>query len=213
MNRIAGTVITALLAVCVSACAQMPPGPPEGNMGQGMGMPMAPNPGGMKNPAPPRQGGDPMVENFFPPELIMQNQKALGLKEDQQTAIRAEMQKTMARFTDLQWQQSAETETMADLVKQERPDEKKILAALDKLLAIEAEIKRLHLGMLIRIKNLLTPDQQAELKKLKSAMAPHPGMGGPQGPGMRPQGGEGPRSQVHPPAPLPREAPQPPPER
>ena len=122
-------------------------------------------PQGGRPDRPPQ--GDQMMENFFNPELIMRNQKALGLKDDQQAAIRKEMQQMMTRFTDLQWQQSTEEEAMAALVKQDHPDEKQVLAQLDKLLNIESEVKRLHMGMLVRIKNILTPEQQAKLRELR----------------------------------------------
>ena len=129
-----------------------------------------PGPGG---PSQQRRGApDLMAENFFPPELIMQNQKALNLTADQQAAIRAEMQKTMAKFTDLQWQQSAEGETLDGLLKQERVDEKAALAQLDKLLAIEGDVKRLHFGTMVRVKNLLTTEQQSQLRELKKQARP-----------------------------------------
>lgn len=198
MNRkTVGVVVALVLVAGTMAWGQQMPGRPmpgqmpSVGMDQGMGQKMM---GGARQ-------GDPMMDNFFPPELIMQNQKMLGLKEDQQADIRKEMQKTMAQFTDLQWRQSAETETMTALLKQDRPDEKQVLAQLDKLLAIEGEIKRLHLGMLIRIKNLLTADQQAKLREIKTPMMRPQGMMGPMAPrvgavgraggaeGMRPQPG------------------------
>lgn len=132
-----------------------------------------PAPGGPGGPGQQRHGApDLMAENFFPPELIMQNQKALNLSTDQQTAIRAEMQKTMAKFTDLQWQQSAESEALEALLKQERVDEKAALAQLDKLLAIENDVKRLHFGAMVRMKNILTTEQQAQLRELKKQNRP-----------------------------------------
>ena len=135
-----------------------------------------PGPGGLGGPGGPgsqhRGAPEMMAENFFPPELIMQNQKALNLTADQQAAIRAEMQKTMAKFTDLQWQQSAEGETLDGLLKQERVDEKAALAQLDKLLAIEGDVKRLHFGTMVRVKNLLTTEQQAQLRELKKQARP-----------------------------------------
>ena len=102
----------------------------------------------------------------------MQNQKAIGLTSDQESAIRTEMQKTMAQFTDLQWQQSAEAETMNALMKQDRVDEKQTLAQLEKLLAIENNVKRLHMAMLIKVKNILTPEQQTKLRELKKSSRP-----------------------------------------
>ena len=102
----------------------------------------------------------------------MQNQKALNLTTEQQTAIREEMQKTMAKFTDLQWQQSAESEALDGLLKQERVDEKLAVAQLDKLLAIESEVKRLHFGTMVRMKNILTTDQKTQLRELKKQSRP-----------------------------------------
>jgi Spy/CpxP family protein refolding chaperone len=107
-----------------------------------------------------------MAENFFPAELVMRNQQAIGLREDQQEAIRAEMQKSMARFTDLKWQQSALVETLDALAGKQPVDEKAMLAQFDKLLSLESETKRLHLATLIRVKNILSPEQQAKLREL-----------------------------------------------
>jgi Spy/CpxP family protein refolding chaperone len=119
-----------------------------------------------------------LQKSFFAPELVMQHQNAIGLTAEQTTAIRAEMQKMITRFTDLQWQQSAETEAMAALVKQERPDEKQVLAQLDKLLSVENEIKRLHTGMLTRIKNILSSNQQAQLREMTTTGTPRPRVAG-----------------------------------
>jgi Spy/CpxP family protein refolding chaperone len=97
----------------------------------------------------------------------MQHWKEIGLTSDQQTAIRAEMQKMMAQFKDLQRQESAEAQALSALVNQDRTDEKAVLAQLDKLLEVENQIKRLRTGVLIRVKNLLTREQQAELRRLR----------------------------------------------
>jgi len=122
---------------------------------------------------PQRRGGpDVMAENLFPPELVMQNQKTLALTDDQTKAIQEEMQKMMAKFTDLQWQQSAEGEALTALLKQDKPDEKQILAQFDKLLGIENEVKKLHFGSMVRIKNLLTSEQQAQLRQIKKQARP-----------------------------------------
>jgi Spy/CpxP family protein refolding chaperone len=121
----------------------------------------------------PGQPG-PFERYLFPPELIMQHQNAIGLTSEQQTALREEMQKMMAQFTDLQWQQSAETEALTALVAKEKPDEKEVLTQLDKLLNIENQIKRLQTRMLVRIKNQLTPEQQAQLRSLGKTGGPQP---------------------------------------
>ena len=80
----------------------------------------------------------------------------------------------VAQFTDLQWQESAETEALVTLVRQERRDEKQVLAQSDKLLNIENQIKRQHTGLLVRLKNLLTSEQQAQLQELARGGGPRP---------------------------------------
>jgi hypothetical protein len=68
------------------------------------------------------------------------------------------------------------------------------------VLDAEREIKTLHMGMAIRIKNQLTPDQQMKLQTMRNTMQPDGqrrdrrpgGPGGPDGPGRpRPNGPDG----------------------
>jgi Spy/CpxP family protein refolding chaperone len=129
-----------------------------------------------QQPPPPQDGPRPLSgsqgsgiksESLFPPELVMRNQKVIDLTLDQQAAIRAEMVKTLPRFTDLQWQLSSEEETLDSLLKLSRPDEKNVLQQLDKVLAIENEMKHLQLGMMLKIKLILSPDQQNSLRELR----------------------------------------------
>jgi Spy/CpxP family protein refolding chaperone len=176
--------VIAVLAVAAVAWPQPQPPPGGGNEpGPGVGMrPMA---------GPPH--GDAMMDNFFPPELVMRHQKDIALTADQQAAIRAEMRKTMPKFMELQWQQSDEEEAMQALLKQDHPDEKQVLAQLDKLLAVENDLKRMQLGNLVRIKNILTPEQQAkltELKRMEPRMMPGMQPGGRRGPGGPPSGSD-----------------------
>lgn len=190
MKRIGITVIAVLFLTSIALRAQEeqpPPGPPPGGPGQpqhGPGQPGQPR-GQMGPPQGQPPQADPLADNFFPPELLIQNQKKIGLTEEQSKYIREEIGKTQAKFTDVQWQLQGEQETLTSLVKQERPDEKQVLAALDKLLNLENEIKRTHLTLALRIKNKLTPEQQAQLRELRQRpRGPMPGgPGGQGGPG------------------------------
>jgi Spy/CpxP family protein refolding chaperone len=123
--------------------------------------------------------------------MVMRNQKAIGLTADQQTSIRGEMQKALPQFTELQWQQSAEEEAMQELAKVDHPDEAKILAQLDKLTTIENTMKRTQLSLMVRIKNLLTPEQQQKLRALEKETRGRQGSGGGRpAPGGPPGGGD-----------------------
>jgi len=137
-----------LCVVAVVAVSQHPPQP-------------APHPG-----QPPR-GHDPIAQNLFPPEMVMTHRKALALSEEQKTAIKDETMKASARFSELQWQMQDEMETMVELTKAATVDEQRVLAQLDKILAIEKEVKRTQLTLAIRIKNKLTSDQQTKLHQIQ----------------------------------------------
>ena len=116
--------------------------------------------------------GDPIGDNFIPPELIMQHQQEIGLSPDQKSFINAELQKAQTKFSELQWQLASAVETMASLVKQERIDEAQTLAQLDKILDLEREIKRTHIALVIRIKNRLSAEQQTRLQEMKHKSGP-----------------------------------------
>jgi Spy/CpxP family protein refolding chaperone len=109
---------------------------------------------------------DPFAGNLFPPELIMQHQQTLGLSEEQKNFLKAELRKMQTRLTELQWDLQEEVEKLTALMKQDQVDEAQTLAQLDKVLSLEREIKRLHIGLLIRVKNKLTAEQQARLREI-----------------------------------------------
>jgi len=110
---------------------------------------------------------DPLAEYLFPPEMLMQHQQAIGLSDEQKNVIKTELRKVQIQFTELQFQLQDEMEAMTALVKQDRIDEQQVMVQLDKILNHEREIKRLQLGLVVRLKNLLTLEQQARLRELR----------------------------------------------
>lgn len=120
-------------------------------------------PPGQQPPHPP----DPLAGNLFPPELVMQYRRELSITDEQKAFIRDEAIKASTRFNQLQFQMQDEIEAMATLMKGVTIDEQKALAQLDKVLNIEREVKRTQMGLSIRIKNKLTPEQQAKLQELE----------------------------------------------
>jgi len=122
-------------------------------------------------PPPQAPGPDPVGENLFPPELIMSHQEAISLSPEQKSSIRDEIRKAQLRFTDLQWQLQDSMETLGSLLKQNSADEQAVLKQLDKVLDTEREIKHTQLTLMVRIKNKLTPQQQAQLRELRGSKA------------------------------------------
>lgn len=112
---------------------------------------------------------DPLARYLVPPELIMAHSSELGLIEKQRAAIKSEVQKAQSKFIDAQWDMKEETEKMVKLLQQTPADEARILEQADKVMALEREIKKTQLALLIRIRNVLTPEQVAKLEELRRA--------------------------------------------
>ena len=56
---------------------------------------------------------------------------------------------------------------MTTLLDAAKLDEAKVLAQADKMITIEREFKRAHLGLLVRLRNLLTDTQRSRLAELR----------------------------------------------
>lgn len=154
--------------------------------------PVQPDPQSQPRPPHPPMG-DPLGDAMFPPDLIMQHTRDLGLTDEQKTYMRAEIQKTTTRFNELQWQLQDAMEALHATMKANPVNEQLALGQLDKVLDAEREIKRLHFSLAISIKNKLTPEQQEKLHGMMRMMhgpdGPGPGPGGPgRGPGPGPGG-------------------------
>jgi Spy/CpxP family protein refolding chaperone len=114
----------------------------------------------------PSPGDDPLARHLFPPERVMGHAQEIGLDDAQRTAIRKEVQKAQSKFLDLQFDIQTEMETLVRLVQQNKVDEPKVLAQLDRVLSLEKEIKKTQISLLVRIKNTLTPAQQTKLSEM-----------------------------------------------
>ncbi len=124
------------------------------------------SPGAAQNPQPrPPQPEEGFAQYLFPPELVMQRAQEIGLSAAQRQAITEAMQRFQTTIIDLQWKMQEETQRLTDLLKTPRVDDTAVLAQVDRVLATERLIKRAHLTLLIRIKNVLTPEQQESLER------------------------------------------------
>jgi len=116
---------------------------------------------------PPGPGQDPLAPHVFPPDLVMRHAAEIGLDEKQRAAVKDAVVKMQTRFLDLQWDLQAESEKMARLLQASPVDEAAVLAQADKVMGLEREVKRAHLSLLVRIKNLLSDAQRAKLNELR----------------------------------------------
>ena len=56
---------------------------------------------------------------------------------------------------------------MGRLLGNAQVDEAQVLEEVDRILALEREIKRAQISLMVRIKNTLTPAQQAKLAEIR----------------------------------------------
>jgi len=169
MRKIIGlilmTAVVGLLAVSVASAQQPEPDQPQ------------------KPRMPPPPPPDMLNNSVFPPDVIMEHQRELGLTDEQKAFMRGEINKTSTVFNDLQWQLQDAMEALRDTMKADQVNEQQALAQLDKVLNAEREIKKLHMALAIRIKNSLTPDQ---IQKLQNITQHGEGRGFGHGQGGRP---------------------------
>src|SRR6266496_5910080 len=141
IRLLVGMFVAAFLLSVVLVSAQQPEPPPA--------------PGPQSQGQPPRPPMDPLGDAMFPPDMIMQHARELGLTDEQKTFMRSEIQRTTTRFNELQWQLQDAMEALHETMKSNVVNEQQALAQLDKVLEGEREIKRLHMELAIRIKNKL----------------------------------------------------------
>jgi Spy/CpxP family protein refolding chaperone len=102
------------------------------------------------------------------PELVMQHQSEIGLQDSQRAALASAIQQAQGKFTDVQWKLSAEGEKMGRLLQPAQVDETQVLEEVDRILALEREMKRTQISLMVRIKNTLTPAQQVKLMEIRN---------------------------------------------
>jgi Spy/CpxP family protein refolding chaperone len=123
-----------------------------------------------KSKVPPTYGPKAPRDPFdalYPPEVVMEHQNELGLSESQRQVLRQAVPQATARFTELQWRLSAETERLSTVLSEPVIGEREVLEQVDRVLALERDLKRTKIALLVRIKNTLTPEQQAKVAALR----------------------------------------------
>jgi Spy/CpxP family protein refolding chaperone len=165
MKTMFAIVFAAAFLIVSVVTAQQPPQVPQ-----------PPGPRGADNVPHPPPNPDPLAHLMFPPDMIMGHARQLNLTDEQKAFMRAEIQKTTTTFQELQWKLQDQMELLQETMKSSSVNEAQALAQLDKVLDVEREIKRLHIGLAVRLKNRLTPEQQEQLHKMR--MDHHPPMPG-----------------------------------
>ncbi len=142
----------------------------------------------------PKHGHGGMMEahmaqfGLFPPDFVLANQTALALSDQQILAITKDIGATHDRFASIKENLRPLAEQLHTVLSQTRVDDAGALALASQVQDLEKQIKLTHLGLMIRVKNTLTPEQQEKLKSLaptrqERSRGPRP----PQGPDPSPE--------------------------
>jgi Spy/CpxP family protein refolding chaperone len=113
------------------------------------------------------QQEDPFGALLYTPEEIMQHRRAIQLNDEQRDGITRLIEELQGRLVGLQWRLLDETEAVKEAMEGPRVDLDRVMDRFGKAQNTEMEIKRVHLELLIRIKNILSSEQQKELTRLR----------------------------------------------
>lgn len=117
---------------------------------------------------------DPIARSLFEPELIMTHRRAIALTDEQRDAISRLIRELQGEVVSLQWDLQDEAQSLGTELDRSQVDLDRALDRMGKVMQLERKLKEAHLTLLVRIKNVLRPEQQATLKRLRgqSARAP-----------------------------------------
>ena len=110
---------------------------------------------------------DRFEKAFFDPQLVLQRSKEIGMTPQQRTAILDVIKKAQVELVPLQMDMAEPALELVEMIEGVKVDEAGALAKADKMLKIENEVKKVQMSLLIRIKNLLTKDQQDRLRTIR----------------------------------------------
>ena len=151
-----------LLGVALTACAQQREPLPGDSVKTDGAVAVAP---ARAQPIQPKEALGAIESRVFPPEMLMERQAELGIDEKQRASIVAETERAQTEMTKLRWDLERDREALAKLLDAEPVDETAVAATAKRLTDVESRMKAVHLGMLVRIKNLLTPGQKQKLRQ------------------------------------------------
>jgi Spy/CpxP family protein refolding chaperone len=133
---------------------------------------------------PPRLVGqqpkpdDVFARALFDPQLVLRHAQAIGLTPTQRRQILDEMKTVQIALAPLQIDMAEPALELGELLENTRVDEAKAMAKIDQVLRIENEVKKKQAQFVIRVKNLLTPEQQTRLRALRDAESKDGGLDG-----------------------------------
>jgi Spy/CpxP family protein refolding chaperone len=130
-------------------------------------------PAAAQNPKP----DDAFAQALFDPQLVLRHAETIGLSPTQRRSIFDELKAAQTALAPLQVDMTEPALELIELLNQPKVDEARVLAKTEQVLRIENEVKKRQTALLVRIKNMLTPEQQSKLRELRKAESKGDGAG------------------------------------
>lgn len=123
---------------------------------------------------PGAKGLGPLAHVLFAPQLVIKHQGAIGLTPAQRKKLISGLTSLQSKLVPMQFTLQQNAEKLAKALAGTRVNEAGALRLAEHVMKLERDVKRMNLRALIRIKNLLTPEQQRKLKRLRGPLPPAP---------------------------------------
>ena len=113
--------------------------------------------------------GDPFQELFIPPELLLMHQEELGISGEQRDSIRARQEKFQTESERMQKELEKQRDELNALLKRKDAMEGELLAAFEKLLDRERDLRKAQVTFMIEVRKLLSAEQRQKASELKKS--------------------------------------------
>lgn len=110
---------------------------------------------------------DRFEKALFDPQLVLKHARDINLTAQQRSTIMDALKKIQSELVPLQLDMAEPALEVVELLEEPTVDEGAAVAKVDQLLKIENEVKKMQMVLLIRIKNVLTKEQQSRLRALR----------------------------------------------
>lgn len=111
---------------------------------------------------------DVFKQELFSTDLVMKYRSEVGLSDAQADQIKKAHSAHIEAFNNAKWDLDNALHKLKKELTPAKVNEPEAMAQMEKVLALEENLKRTRLGLMIKIKNILSADQQAKLKGLRT---------------------------------------------
>jgi Spy/CpxP family protein refolding chaperone len=128
-----------------------------------------------------------ILRHFYPLDMIRRHAGEIELTDEQIAKLRKAVTEGNTEVEQLKWDLATSARKLLELVEQGATKEQ-VYAQMDVVFKYENKLKKKNLGLLIVIRDVLTPRQRKALDEIKAKAEPEPPGHGPgpgRGPGRR----------------------------